>query len=148
LDYIYLPGPGARGPGGPHALSRPRKRAVPLPGSGVMFTAARTARLVSLRVFASALALALLAGAAHASGATFYSQGNLAPDSLGSWNSARDGSGTAPASFDEADSFVVQSGHSLVTSAPWTLALGSLFIESGGALTATEAVTLDASAIL
>ncbi|HUK61990.1 MAG TPA: hypothetical protein VLV15_01615, partial [Dongiaceae bacterium] len=48
----------------------------------------------------------MVAATAHA--ATYYSQGSLAPNLTASWNSARDGSGVAPADFATGDAFVIQ----------------------------------------
>jgi hypothetical protein len=75
---------------------------------------------------------------------TYYSQGNLAPDLLTSWNTSRTGGGATPTNFTGGDVFVVQNGHNMATSAAWSISgTGSkLWIENGGTLTANNAVTL------
>ncbi len=79
-------------------------------------------------------------------GITYYSQGSLAPNLLASWNTIRGGGGSSPASFTSGDIFVIQNGHNMTTSATWSISgTGSrLWIESGGTLTANNAVTLAA----
>lgn len=64
----------------------------------------------------------------------YYSQGNGSANDLSNWNSARNGSGNAPAGFGIAgDVFIIQNNHELFTSAPWTISGSgaSLKIESG-----------------
>lgn len=75
---------------------------------------------------------------------TYYSQGSLAPSTIANWNTVRLGGGTSPANFTAGDTFVIQNGHNMTTSAVWSISgTGSkLQIESGGTLTATFAVTL------
>jgi len=71
---------------------------------------------------------------------TYYSQGSTNANNTTNWNSLRGGGGSAPANFTNADTFVIQNGNSMTTSATWTLASGSTVeIESGGALTASGA---------
>lgn len=86
---------------------------------------------------------------ANVFGTTYYSTGNLAANLLTSWNSARDGSGSAPANFTTStDVFIIQgtgnggtTPHSMTTSALWTLAAGvKLEIENGAILTATNLI--------
>ena len=102
-------------------------------------------RIVAL--FAATLAVLALIGLPVArvyAGATYYSQGSLAPNQLSSWSTLNEGGGSAPANFTSGDVFVIQNGHSMTTSAAWSLSgTGSkLWIENGGALIATSAVTL------
>jgi hypothetical protein len=75
---------------------------------------------------------------------TYYSQGSLAPDLTSSWNSNRGGGGSTPANFTSGDVFVIQNGHNMTASTAWSISgSGSkLWIENGGTLTATSAVTL------
>lgn len=76
---------------------------------------------------------------------TYYSQGSLAPNSLLSWNANRGGGGTIPGSFIlVGDQFVIQSGHSMVTTASWTVGNtgSSLIVESGGILQASFSILL------
>lgn len=70
---------------------------------------------------------------------TYYSQGSLDAKTLSSWNDARLGGGASPANFTAGDIFVVQNGHSMTTSAAFTISGtgNKLQIESGGTLTAT-----------
>ena len=72
---------------------------------------------------------------------TYYSKGSLDAGSLASWNSARNGSGSAPTNFTGADSFVIQNGHNMTTATALTLSnTGSLlWIENSGALTVNTA---------
>ncbi|HCV42143.1 MAG TPA: hypothetical protein DGH68_01570, partial [Bacteroidetes bacterium] len=80
---------------------------------------------------------------------TYYSQGNLPPDILSSWNSERGGSGSPPANFTSGVPFVVQGGDSMTTTSTWSISgSGSaLQIESGGTLTANHAITLASTAM-
>ena len=74
---------------------------------------------------------------------TYYSQGSVTPNSLGNWNSNRLGGGTSPASFVNAgDEFVIQTAHTLYTTAIWTVGSPTsiIRIESGGVLYASFAV--------
>lgn len=91
--------------------------------------------------------LLLLLAAAAAPGATYYSQGSLAPNDLSSWNSIRTGGGSQPADFISGDAFVVQGGHVMTTSGTWGISgTGSMVqIEAGGTLSSTSAITLSAA---
>ncbi len=84
-----------------------------------------------------------------ASGSTiFYSQGNLAPNTLANWNSNRLGGGFTPANFTSANQlFVIQDQHTMTTSATWTVtgAGSKIQIENGGTLVANNAITVAAS---
>ena len=76
---------------------------------------------------------------------TYYSQGSLSPNSLTSWNTSRNGGAATPSSFIQVgDLFVIQSGHSMVTTAAWTIGNSSstLQIESGGILHASFPISL------
>jgi hypothetical protein len=73
-------------------------------------------------------------------GVPYFSQGNLVMNNLSSWNSQRNGSGTAPTLFSAVNDFYVQSGHSMTTSADFTMA--NLYVESGGYVTATNLLTM------
>jgi hypothetical protein len=70
---------------------------------------------------------------------TYYSQGSVVADMLTNWNTNRGGGGTSPSNFTYNDTFVIQTGHSMTTSAAWTLSgvNSKVQIESGGALTAS-----------
>jgi hypothetical protein len=70
---------------------------------------------------------------------TYYSQGSVDANTPTNWNTIRGGGGTSPANFTGNDNFVIQNGHSMTTSAAWTVpgALSKVQIESGGALTAS-----------
>ena len=75
----------------------------------------------------------------------FYSQSSGDVTQLSSWNTLRNGTGSAPANFSSGDLFVIQAGHSMTTSAAWVLsgAGNKLQIENGGKLTNTFAVTTE-----
>lgn len=90
------------------------------------------------------LSLVLLNLAGYAT--EFYSQQSGSPNTLSTWNSQRNGSGTAPSNFStNGDVFIIQNGHQLTTSAAWTLTGSAtvLRIESGGILQADHGVTLN-----
>ena len=70
-----------------------------------------------------------------ASATTYYSQGSLAPNLTSSWNSITGGGGTTPTGFTTADVFVVQFGHTMTTTASWTVSgTSSQILINGGAL--------------
>ncbi|HNT77948.1 MAG TPA: PKD domain-containing protein [Anaerolineae bacterium] len=75
---------------------------------------------------------------------TYYSQGSLAPNLTTSWNSARDGTGSAPANFTAGDVFVIQDGHNMTTTAAWSVTGtgATIQIEDGGTLTADNIVAV------
>jgi len=77
-------------------------------------------------------------------GVTYYSQGSLAPNTLANWNTVRGGGGSTPANFTGGDIFVIQNGHNMTTNATWSVsgASSKVWIENGGTLTATFAITL------
>jgi hypothetical protein len=74
----------------------------------------------------------------------YYSQGSIDPGNTASWSINRSGGGTPLSSFTAGDVFVIQNAHNMTTTALWSISgTGSkLWIESGGTLTATFAVTL------
>jgi hypothetical protein len=75
----------------------------------------------------------------------YYSQGNLAPNLVASWNSQRNGSGSAPANFTSGDTFAIQNTHNMVSTATWAISGGTsskLHIETGGILQADRSITL------
>lgn len=79
---------------------------------------------------------------------TYYSQGSLSPNSLISWNTSRSGGASVPSSFTQAgDVFVIQSGHSMVTTTSWTIGNSgsTLQVESGAFLQATFPIFLTGS---
>ncbi len=84
-----------------------------------------------------------------ASGSTiYYSQGNLAPNTLANWNSNRLGGGFTPGSFTTAGYFfIVQDLHTMTTTGTWTVngAGSKIQIENGGTLVANNAITVAAS---
>jgi Big-like domain-containing protein len=79
--------------------------------------------------------------------ATYYSKGSLDPGLTSSWTTARDGSGSNPSDFTTGDTFVIQNGHTMATTATWTISgSGSkLEIENGGVLTANNVVSISGS---
>ncbi|MBX7045165.1 MAG: T9SS type A sorting domain-containing protein [Ignavibacteria bacterium] len=80
-------------------------------------------------------------------GTTYYSQGSVTPTTTTNWNSVRAGGGSSPANFTSGDIFVIQNGHTMTTSATWSVSgTGSkIQIESGGNLVATSAITVAAA---
>ncbi|HEX3560820.1 MAG TPA: Calx-beta domain-containing protein [Pyrinomonadaceae bacterium] len=103
--------------------------------------------LSALCVFAASASLFLYVRG-RAAGATFYSRGSLPPQLLASWNTARNGTGTPPSSFTSGDTFVIQNTHNMSTTSAWSISgtNSKLQIESGGTLTANNAVTLASAA--
>lgn len=100
-------------------------------------------------LFGVMVLLAAFSGLAEA--ATYYSQGSLDVTSLSSWNSARDGSGSAPANFTSGDAFTVQNGNLMTAGALWTVsgAGSNVLIETGGQITSglfNHALTLNMNA--
>jgi hypothetical protein len=80
---------------------------------------------------------------------TYYSKASGDANTLANWNTARDGiGGSNPVDFTSGSIFVIQDGHNMTTSAGWSISgPGSkLWIESGGTLTANNAVMLAAAA--
>lgn len=73
----------------------------------------------------------------------YYSMGNFALNKVNSWNSKRDGSGTAPKSMqDTRNSFFIQSGHRMISATGSNLQ--TLVIEKGGELKITSPLRLNA----
>jgi hypothetical protein len=101
------------------------------------------AALVTLCAFASVF---LYVGTRSA-GTTFYSRGSLPPEQTASWSSTRDGAGAMPLDFTSGDTFVIQNTHNMSTLLSWSVsgANSKVQIESGGTLTANNAVTLSAA---
>lgn len=81
---------------------------------------------------------------AYGNGTKIYSQASGDPANLNNWNWQADGSGEVPTNFASVTSYVIQNGHNLSTSAPFSFgAVGStLQIESGGILTGNHAITI------
>jgi hypothetical protein len=78
----------------------------------------------------------------------YYSRGSLAPNLTANWNSNRDGSsGNAPSDFTSGSVFVIQNGHTMTTSAAWSIFGNNskLQIENGGTLNASYAITLSSA---
>ncbi|MCU0607840.1 MAG: Ig-like domain-containing protein, partial [Candidatus Edwardsbacteria bacterium] len=84
------------------------------------------------------LLVVLLAAALPALGAIYYSQNNDAVGNLANWNTARDGSGSAPGAIGAGDTLVVQGGDSLWLAAAQTA--GMLDVENGGKMDASTFV--------
>jgi bacillolysin len=80
---------------------------------------------------------------------TYYSQGSVTPNTLTNWNTNRGGGGGSPANFTNGEVFVVQNGHTMTTTAAWSVsgANSRVIIENGGTLVAatTFPVTLSAA---
>jgi hypothetical protein len=94
------------------------------------------------------LFLTLIVYGANLQALTYYSKGSLDATLTSSWNSNLDGtSGSAPGDFITAgDIFIIQNGHSMTTSAAWTVGVsnggGKLQINNGGKLTGTALITI------
>jgi hypothetical protein len=94
---------------------------------------------------AMALTIGLMLAVTFVNGATYYSQSSSAPHTLANWNTVRAGGGATPANFTTAgNTFTIQSGHTMTTTAVWTVSgTGSgVVIESGGTLVASYTVSL------
>ncbi|HVZ55023.1 MAG TPA: T9SS type A sorting domain-containing protein [Chitinophagaceae bacterium] len=76
---------------------------------------------------------------------TYYSVNLAAPNLTASWHINRNGTGASPSNFSGADVFVIQAGHSMTTTNPWTLSNKSAIIrvESGAILQADDKITVD-----
>jgi hypothetical protein len=68
---------------------------------------------------------------AFATGTTYYSQGNGTFSTTGNWNTIRLGGGSTPGDIVSADSFIVQSGHTITLNTSTNQIIG-LTVESGG----------------
>ena len=68
---------------------------------------------------------------------TYYSTGSADVNTLTHWTNVRDGTGTSPADFASGDAFFIQNGHSMTTTAGWSLSGqgNEIRVESGGTLT-------------
>ena len=95
-----------------------------------------TRHLIQLLVFSGLLGVALSAGATN-----YYSQGSLDATETSSWNSAANGTGSAPTSFTNGDVFIIQGGHLMTTSVAWSVSGGTVEITNGGQLTESLALT-------
>ncbi|MBS4028090.1 MAG: hypothetical protein KGZ58_05560 [Ignavibacteriales bacterium] len=96
---------------------------------------------ISTRVFAMLAMMVLLVFAGEMGwAATYYSQGSVTPSMLANWNTVRAGGGSSPANFTAGDIFVIQSPHTMTTTAAWSISgTGSkLWIENGGTLVAAS----------
>lgn len=94
------------------------------------------------------LAVCALLCASLAEATTYYSQTSGDPTVLSNWDSNTGGGGTDPSNFSTgSDVFVIQSGHTMTTTASWSLSgTGmTLQIESGGTLQANHTVDLTPS---
>lgn len=80
----------------------------------------------------------------YAQGATYNSQGNLSPNLLASW---KDINGNNPPNFTNGDLFVIQNGHTMITSDIWSISgTGSeLQIADGGILESLHQITLSSA---
>ena len=99
-----------------------------------------------LATIAGLVGVLLATCGATAWGATYYSQGSVAPNLVANWNTVRGGGGSAPVNFTSGDVFVIQNGHTMTTTATWSI-LGTnskLWIEGGGNLVAGSGTTANA----
>jgi hypothetical protein len=73
---------------------------------------------------------------------SYFSQGNLPPNLTSSWNTLSGGGGSAPNNFTSGDVFIVQFGHSMTTTAPWTVSgTNAQILINGGTLTLSHSTT-------
>ena len=91
-----------------------------------------------------AILLLMLVNIGWSAGTTYYSQGNLAVNTLANWNTIRGGGGTSPANFTSSDIFVIQNGHAMTLAATytWVVTGGTVIIESGGSWQNSSATTV------
>jgi hypothetical protein len=77
---------------------------------------------------------------------TYYSVNSLAPNLTTSWHINRNGIGSSPANFTSGDIFVVQTGHSLTTTANWTISgtNSKLQLETAATLRGNNKITVPA----
>ena len=77
---------------------------------------------------------------------TYYSVNGLAPNLTASWHLNRNGTGASPTNFTSGDIFVVQTGHSLTTTANWTISgtNSKLQIETAATLRGSNKITVPA----
>ncbi|HEY6504404.1 MAG TPA: T9SS type A sorting domain-containing protein [Chitinophagaceae bacterium] len=77
---------------------------------------------------------------------TYYSTGNMSPNSTANWRTNRNGTGSSPSNFNSNnDIFIIQSGHTVTTTANWTVGGNNakIIIESGAVLQANHKVAVD-----
>lgn len=100
------------------------------------FSSTKTLRKMKNQI-ASSLSLGLLLillGIQPIKAATYYSNGNNAPNLTSSWKTNTNGTGTSPSNFTTAgDIFTVQNGHTMTSSGTWTVT-GTVQINSGGTI--------------
>lgn len=77
----------------------------------------------------------------------FYSNGNDPVNSLTSWWTNADGTGSNPSDFTSGDLFVVQGGHHMTTSGTWSVGGTNSKVQicSNASITATDAITFSAA---
>jgi len=75
---------------------------------------------------------------------TYYSTNGVAPNLTTAWHINRNSTGASPANFTSGDLFVVQTNHSLTTTANWTISgiNSRLLIETGGTLRGNNKITV------
>lgn len=99
-----------------------------------------------IATIAGLVAVMLVTTVAWAWGATYYSAGNQDATVLANWWTNTNGTGSHPTNFTSGDVFVIQNGHSMTTSAAWTISGtgAKLQLSNGGTLTATFVVAVPA----
>jgi hypothetical protein len=80
-------------------------------------------------------------------GLTYYSNGSVDPTVTTNWKTNRDGTGASPSNFTSGETFVIENGDNMSTTAIWTISgtNSKLWIENGATLTANNAITLTAA---
>ncbi|HLG40757.1 MAG TPA: T9SS type A sorting domain-containing protein [Chitinophagaceae bacterium] len=77
---------------------------------------------------------------------TYYSTNGASPNSISNWHTNRNGTGSTPSNFNGNDDiFIIQTGHSIITTANWTLGGNNskIIIETGATLQANHKITVD-----
>jgi hypothetical protein len=74
---------------------------------------------------------------------TYYSGGNVTPTSTSNWWTNIDGTGSHPANFTTASNiFIIQAGHTMTTTATWTVSGTGSAVQINGSLIASHTVTI------
>lgn len=75
---------------------------------------------------------------------TYYSTNNANPNATSSWHTSRAGTGSTPSNFTSGDIFIIQAGHTMTTTANWTITgtNSKLTIETGATLQADDKVAV------
>lgn len=102
---------------------------------------------MSTRKLIYILSFSLFTVALKAQGITYYSQANGSPNLLSNWNTLPAGGGTSPTDFNSGDKFIIQSAHSMATTATWAItnlnnSTSTITLQIDGTLIANNIVNL------